>query len=187
MLLAGVVTAGYLLALRYIAPSHEPYFIVGIALIGFLAWLYGMIAGLAVALLLVPITHYIYGQFAISTCYLTFASSPVYITLEILAAIMLGRLRQTNLMLSKKEATLAEANENLRTALSQVRELGGIYALCSHCKKIRSDDGNWVPIDTYLTEKTKMEFSHGICPDCEKKYGQEPPEPPNQSDDILFP
>ncbi|MCK4563842.1 MAG: hypothetical protein KAU94_04120 [Verrucomicrobia bacterium] len=177
MMLAGVATAGYFLILRYVAPSQEPYFIMGIALIGFMAWLYGIVAGLLAALLLIPITHYIYGQFSISTSYLAFASSPAYIALEVLAAVMLGRLRQTNLMLSQKEAFLAEANESLQTALSQVRELGGIHCLCSCCKKILSDDENWMPIDTYLMERTKMEFSHGICPDCGAKYGMTPPDP----------
>jgi hypothetical protein len=174
MMLAGVAAAGYLLILRYVAPSHEPYFIVGIALVGFMAWLYGMVTGLTVALLLVPATQYIYNQFDVSASYLAFATSPAYISVEVFAAVMLGRLRQSNLMLSQKEAFLAESNENLQSALLQVRELGGIHCLCSSCKKILSDNGNWMPIDTYLAEKTKMEFSHGICPDCAVEYGKEP-------------
>jgi hypothetical protein len=174
MAIAVAAIAGYFLALRYVAPSHEPYFIMGIALIGFMAWMYGIVAGLTAALLLIPITHHIYDQFSVSASYLAFASSPAYILLEVLAAVMLGRLRQSNLMLSQKEATLAEANESLQSALLQVRELGGIHCLCSSCKSILADDGEWMKIDNYLIKKTKMEFSHGICTDCATEYGMKP-------------
>jgi len=83
---------------------------------------------------------------------------------------MLGCLRSKNMVLSKKEAALEETNEHLQTALSQVREMGGIHSFCSVCKSILDDDGSWIKIDTYLKEKTKAEFSHGMCPDCAKEY-----------------
>ena len=169
--MALAATGGYFLVLRYIAPSSEPYFILGIGLIGFMAWLYGTTAGLILAILLVPITLYIYSQFTVSTSYLSFASSPAYIALELLTAIVLGHLRAKNLILSQKETDLAAANESLQVALSHVREFGGIHSLCTTCKKILDDDGSWKKIDTYLKEKTKAEFSHGICPDCAEDYG----------------
>lgn len=174
MAVAALAVAGYYVVLRYVAPSHEPYFIMSIALIGFIAWLFGIVAGLTLALLLIPATHHIYDQFDHSTSYLSFASSPVFIALEVLAAVVLGRLRQITHMLSQKEASLAESNESLQAALSHVRELGGIHCLCSSCKSILADDGNWMKIDTYLMEKTKMEFSHGICPDCASEYDLNP-------------
>lgn len=174
LLLAVATSVSYIFVLRYLAPSHEPYFILGIGLIGLVAWLYGVVTGLTVALLLIPITRQIYDQFSISTSYMSFAMSPAYIAVEVLAAVMLGRMRQTNMTLSQKEATLAEANESLQSALFQVRELGGIHCLCSSCKSILSDDGEWMKIDNYLIKKTKMEFSHGICPDCATEYGIKP-------------
>jgi len=168
-----VAIMGYVLILRYVAPSREPYFFLGIALIGYVAWLYGMIAGLATGVLLIPVTLYIYGQFEVSTSYMGFASSPAYIALEVLAAVMLGRLRNKNMILSKKETTLEETNESLRAALAQVQEIGGIHSLCTVCKSILDDDGSWTKIDTYLKEKTKAEFSHGMCPDCAEKFGSQ--------------
>jgi hypothetical protein len=165
-----VVIASYYLVLRYLAPSREPYFILGIGVIGFMAWLYGIVVGLSTALLLIPTTLYIYSQFSVSTSYMGFASSPAYISLEILTAFMLGRLRNRDLALSQKEADLAEANERLQKALSDVREFGGIHSLCTGCKKILDEDGSWKRIDTYLKEKTKAEFSHGVCPDCVAAY-----------------
>ena len=177
LLIAVSATAGYFLILRYVAPSHEPYFILSIGLIGYIAWLYGIIIGLSTALLLVPFTLYVYSQFNISTSYIGFASSPAYIALEILTAVALGHLRKKIITLSKKETMLAEANEKLQTALSEVREFGGIHSLCTICKNILDDDGSWQKIDTYLKEKTKAEFSHGICPDCAKEHVAQYPQP----------
>jgi hypothetical protein len=170
MIIAITAIASYFLVLRYIAPSREPYFILGIGLIGLTAWFYGIIAGFLTVLILVPCTLYIYAQFSVSTSYVSFATSPAYIALEFLTVVMLGRLRNRNLALSQKETDLAEANERLQNALSEVREFGGIHSLCTSCKNILDDDGQWKRIDTYLKEKTKAEFSHGICPDCVSEY-----------------
>jgi len=170
LIIAVSAIVGYFLILRYVAPSHEPYFILSIGLIGYIAWLYGIIASLSIALLLTPATLYIYSLFNISTSYAGFSNSPAYIALEVLTAVALGHLRKKTLILSKKGTALKEANDNLQAALAEVREFGGIHSLCTLCKNILDDDGSWKKIDTYLKEKTKAEFSHGICPDCAKEH-----------------
>ena len=37
------------------------------------------------------------------------------------------------------------------------------------CKKIRDDKGYWSGVETYVSEHTDAVFSHGLCPECEKK------------------
>lgn len=44
--------------------------------------------------------------------------------------------------------------------------LSGLLPICSHCKKVRDDHGAWKQIETYLTERSNVFFSHGICPEC---------------------
>jgi len=171
-ILAVATIATYLLLLRYVAPSREPYFILGTAVIGTVAWLCGSIAGLVAALALIPLTALVYSQFTVSTSYTSFASSPGYIAMQILAAVALGHLRRDRIALGRKEEELANANGRLHAMLSNVQELGGIYNLCSECKNIQDEDGRWLLIDGYLKDRTKMEFSHCICPDCaERLYG----------------
>ncbi|MEE9368028.1 MAG: hypothetical protein V3V05_04085 [Pontiella sp.] len=160
----------YLLALRYVAPGDKPYFIFGISIVGLVAWLLGMVPGLVTALLLIPITNLIYQQFSISTSYMTFANSPAYLGTQILAAVTLGHLRREKNKLSHKETELEETNVLLQRALSQVQELGGLHNLCSECKSIQDDDGNWQEIDTYLKDQTKMKFSHCMCPACANNF-----------------
>jgi len=57
----------------------------------------------------------------------------------------------------------------LKQALAEVKTLRGCLPICSHCKKIRDDQGYWQQIETYMREHIDAEFSHSICPDCAKK------------------
>lgn len=61
------------------------------------------------------------------------------------------------------------SHENLEKLLAEVRTLGGMLPICSHCKKIRDDKGYWNQIEAYLNEHTDAEFTHGICPDCARE------------------
>ncbi len=57
----------------------------------------------------------------------------------------------------------------LRKALEQVKLLSGFLPICSSCKKIRDDRGYWSQIESYISNHSEAEFSHGICPDCSKR------------------
>ncbi len=61
----------------------------------------------------------------------------------------------------------------LQGALAEVKTLSGLLPICSHCKKIRDDKGYWNQIESYIHKHSAAEFSHGICPECAKKYYSE--------------
>lgn len=79
-----------------------------------------------------------------------------------LAAEVEERKRTEN----EKEKLIVE----LQASLTQVKTLRGIIPICMHCKQIRDDAGFWSRVEAYLSEHTLAELSHGICPDCVKKY-----------------
>jgi len=58
----------------------------------------------------------------------------------------------------------------LREALEKVKTLSGLLPICAHCKKIRDDKGYWNQVEGYLSAHSELKFSHGICPECAKKY-----------------
>jgi PAS domain S-box-containing protein len=58
---------------------------------------------------------------------------------------------------------------SLQEALSKVKMLSGLLPICASCKKIRDDKGYWGQIESYISDHSEAEFSHGICPDCMKK------------------
>jgi DNA-binding response OmpR family regulator len=61
---------------------------------------------------------------------------------------------------------LAERVAELQTALSNVKQLQGLLPICSYCKRIRGDDQYWQQVESYITERSDAQFSHGICPSC---------------------
>jgi len=58
---------------------------------------------------------------------------------------------------------------SLQEALDHIKILKEMLPICANCKKIRKDDGYWQQIETYITENSYTQFSHGICPDCIRK------------------
>ena len=69
----------------------------------------------------------------------------------------------------ERTAELSLANSELQKALSEVKTLKGFLPICATCKKIRDDKGYWNQIESYIEARSEAEFSHGICPDCQKK------------------
>ena len=58
----------------------------------------------------------------------------------------------------------------LEEALSQIKTLRGLVPICSYCKKIRDDKDYWQQLETYISQRTDAEFSHGVCPECFEKH-----------------
>ena len=50
----------------------------------------------------------------------------------------------------------------------RIKELETLLPPCAWCKKYRTDDGEWKPIEQYLYE-SGASMTHGICPDCAAK------------------
>ena len=73
------------------------------------------------------------------------------------------------------QQSLAQRVIELQNALTMVKQLSGLLPICSYCKKIRGDDNYWQQLETYLSEHSEAEFSHGVCPDCfehvKKEFG----------------
>ena len=57
-----------------------------------------------------------------------------------------------------------------RALKREVEVLGGLLPVCSFCKKIRDDDGQWQQMEMYIAERSEAQFSHNLCPDCLKKH-----------------
>jgi DNA-binding response OmpR family regulator len=61
---------------------------------------------------------------------------------------------------------LAERVTELQEALANVKVLHGLLPICSYCKRIRGDDQYWTQVESYISERSDAQFSHGICPPC---------------------
>jgi len=54
----------------------------------------------------------------------------------------------------------------LKNALKDIRTLSGLIPICASCKKIRDDEGFWNHLEIYIADRSEVQFSHGICPEC---------------------
>jgi len=67
---------------------------------------------------------------------------------------------------------LARANEELERLLvdrtAEIKTLQGILPICAYCKKIRDDKGAWTQLEGYISARTDVLFSHGICAECRR-------------------
>ena len=54
--------------------------------------------------------------------------------------------------------------QELQQALAEIKTLKGIIPICSSCKNIRNDSGYWEQIESYLSQHSEAEFTHGISP-----------------------
>lgn len=49
---------------------------------------------------------------------------------------------------------------------AEIEVLKRIVPICSFCKQIRDESGEWRPIESYLKETTQDDFSHTYCDKC---------------------
>jgi len=110
--------------------------------------------------------------FLIGFLYLSFTTVLIFI-------LMKHQVHQTALLQSKLEIAdeTLESRVKLCTAeleksFGEMKILKGIIPICAHCKDIRNGSGQWEKIETYIQNHSEAEFSHGLCPDCDKElYG----------------
>lgn len=68
------------------------------------------------------------------------------------------------------QSNLARRIEELQKAVQHIELLRGIIPICMYCKKIRNDQESWEQMEKYISEHSKAQFSHGICPECLKTH-----------------
>ena len=57
--------------------------------------------------------------------------------------------------------------------IKRIKYLEGFMSICASCKKVKEADGQWVSLEQIISDKSDLQFSHGICPECAQKlYGE---------------
>ena len=64
-------------------------------------------------------------------------------------------------------ARLAEHEQELER---RVKTLEGLLSICSFCKNIRNEQGEWERLEKVISERSEARFSHGFCPACLKTH-----------------
>ena len=77
--------------------------------------------------------------------------------------IAIGALNVLGILAVARRARLDTATS---AVVGELKTLQGIIPICSHCRKLRSEVGDWQQLERYFQERGDALFSHGICPDC---------------------
>ena len=79
------------------------------------------------------------------------------------------RLRKEIAERKKTQKEKEELIVELQASLEKINTLGGLIPICANCHSIRDDQGYWNHLEDYIQKHVDAEFSHGICPKCEKE------------------
>jgi hypothetical protein len=71
---------------------------------------------------------------------------------------------------------LVGLTHRLQSQRDRVRILEGILPICSFCKDIRTEDGTWVRLESYISANSTAQLSHSLCETCRRKHYPEYPE-----------
>lgn len=55
----------------------------------------------------------------------------------------------------------------------RLHQLQSLLSICSKCKKIRDEQGQWENIEDYIYERTGTDFTHGYCDQCLEQVRRE--------------
>lgn len=59
-----------------------------------------------------------------------------------------------------------------RRLLQKVHRLEGMLRLCGWCRRIGHSD-KWMSLEQYFAEGFQIETTHGICPDCRRRFDED--------------
>ena len=61
---------------------------------------------------------------------------------------------------------LSPSDRDFEHALRAAEKAPGVVPICSWCRSIRDREGAWFPLEEYLSERSELRVTHGICPHC---------------------
>lgn len=98
----------------------------------------------------------------------------VILTVILLPVLYIFFYRPLSAHIAERERIEAGSEKliaELRAALEKIKVLSGLLPICASCKRIR-DQGSWVSMEKYISERSEAQFTHSICDECaERIYG----------------
>ena len=136
--------------------------------IGFIVWFDGKRSGFIISVISVFIITAadFYAGHSFQNYFVELWNSFVHLSFFAVVTILLAKLKSD---FEERAAIILE----LQKALKEIKTLTGLLPICAWCKNVRDDKGYWKNVESYISEHSDAEFTHGICPDCLKKVSPE--------------
>lgn len=58
--------------------------------------------------------------------------------------------------------------------VTELVNLRSVVSLCAHCSRVRSGQGAWQRMESFLKDRLDLDCSHSICEECLDRYFPEP-------------
>lgn len=125
---------------------------IAIALLAWLGgWRAGLVAGLAIPIIGIPISIFTgYPSHVILVDTTTF----LFMTLVCGGAVGL----------------ISSLFKYSASTQMEIKKLRRILHICSHCHRIRENGDEWTSFEAYFDAHSKIRFSHGVCTVCAKEH-----------------
>jgi len=138
-----------------------PLYVIPAALV---AWTYRWLAGLIAAVLLIATWQLVeHGQLDSAAPAWTHLWNLLVRTSTLVSVAAASAWARSALERQKRLAS------ELQEALKKVQVLEGLLPICAWCKRVRNDRGEWEQVERYVSRHSHATWSHGICPDCQKR------------------
>jgi PAS domain S-box-containing protein len=97
---------------------------------------------------------------------------------EVTASVISAGATEPYLCVTFRDVTVRRRAEEAERVATELREelrgakrMSGLVPMCAWCHKVRDESGDWQRIDAYVSERTRVRFTHGMCPECLEQYG----------------
>lgn len=147
-----VAIAALLLSIEYVTGLHNQFPMIYFIPVSLAAWYSGRRTAVALGLI-IPVAQLVF---------MVLERQPVHLW----TLIAITTFRGTVIIVMAM--WFARLSEHERALDAEVQTLHGLLPICSFCKSIRNELGDWEHLERYISKRSETQFSHGICPSCHK-------------------
>jgi hypothetical protein len=149
-----LLVAAVLLVVEYAIGSYNQFPVVYVIPVSLAAWYSGRWPALVIAIIL-PAVHLVFEMTD---------SSPDNV------AALVARTSFRGGVIIILALWFVRLSEHERALLQEVQTLKGLLPICSFCKSIKNDAGEWEHLERFISRRSETKFSHGLCPSCQETH-----------------
>jgi hypothetical protein len=128
--------------------------------------------------ILIPNRNWMIGSAVAATVLIVtgFSLSPPGVPLRyavgnrVLAIILVWAATGLLLMYQQIQAEREGLMRELREAMAKIKTLRGMLAVCTSCRRVQSDGGDWSQFEDLIHAHSEAEIHHSLCPPCAEQF-----------------
>lgn len=140
-----------LLWIEYVAGLYNQFPVIYVIPVSLAAWYSGRRPALMLAIA-IPLIHLLF---------MAFGTTPGNLVTVLVTTVIRGPV------IVFMALWFARLSEHERALQSEVQMLRGLLPICSFCKSIRNEAGEWERLERFISGRSETKFSHGVCPSCQ--------------------